>query len=91
MRIKQLKLLNLESRDLSQENIINEKDPDLEGLMNNDWRSRILMTIDLKIFRRTVSWKGFINEDQIEICFILDSEIILIMMKPVLKLNLLNH
>jgi len=64
---------NLESRDLSQENIINEKDPDLEGLMNNDWRSRNIKESSKKSLEELYQPEGYINERSNREYVLLDS------------------
>ena len=64
---------NLESRDLSQENIIKETDPDLEGLMNNNWRSKDIKESSKKSLEELYQPEGYIKERSNREYVLLDS------------------
>jgi hypothetical protein len=67
---------NLESRDLSHENIIKETDPDLEGLMNNDWRSKDIKESTKQSLEELYQPEGYIKERSNREYVLLDSGII---------------
>lgn len=64
---------NLESRDLSQENIIREKNTDLEGLMNNDWRTKNIKESSKKSLEELYQPEGYVNERSNREYVLLDS------------------